>query len=71
MNASKYCTMSVAIVVDGTCYGLESGDRTIQLVVGACDGYPNANADTGFIAPMSLLIMEVIPQQLSQGIHKL
>ena len=56
-------------LVDGTCYGLDSGDRTIRLEVDACDGYPATNAHTGYEAPLSFLIMEVIPQNPSQSTY--
>jgi len=58
--------------VDGTCYGLGSGDIKIEIVVDECEGFENSNQwGTGWKAPKSVIVMEIhsISQNSSKQFH--
>ena len=52
--------------MDGTCYGLSAGDIKVSVVVGPCAGMGNGQAQTGYEAPRSLLVMEIINKTAGQ-----
>jgi len=53
--------------VDGTCYGLDAGDRVVELVVGPCDGYASSDALSGWNSGTTMLIMEMVPADKGAG----
>jgi len=59
------------LLVDGTCYGLEAGDRVVALVVGPCDGYGSSDASSGWFSARTMLIMEMVPPQATLGMQQL
>lgn len=58
---------NIFIIVDGVCYGLDAGNRNIDLYIDACDGYATSNGYSGWNAARTMLIMEVTPQKPRTG----
>jgi len=53
--------------VDGTCYGLDSGDVAVRLDIDACHGYPITNGYARYKSSTSVIIMELTPQSVNTG----